>query len=180
MNKNFELFKLFTIASTLTFSGGLAMVPLLDDKLVKQYHYLSSDDFYHYIAISQSIPGVTAVTTACLLGEKINGRSGRYSAALGAILPVLVIMMLLTVLYQMIPQTGIIQYLFIAIRATAGIYILEAGVSMIPHIITRNAQSYFMIIFVFILVTFLNVSIPWIILGCFLLSLFVLAWRNFK
>lgn len=171
MNVNIELFKLFAISSTFTFSGGLAMIPMLHDKLVTENNYLSNDEFYHYIALSQSLPGVTAVISACLLGEKINGKKGRLAASFGAILPILFLMIALTMIYEVIPQTGIIKYIFIAIRSTAGIYIFEAAFSMTPHIISKSKKSYFLILGVFIVITFLNISIPTIILGCFLMSI---------
>lgn len=174
MNTNIELFKLFAISSTFTFSGGLAMIPMLHDKLVVENEYLTNDDFYHYIALSQSLPGVTAVISACLLGEKINGRKGRYAAAIGAIVPILFIMLLLTMIYEIIPQTGIIKYIFIAIRSTAGIYILEAALSMTPHIISKSKRAYILIAIVFALITFFNVSIPVIILGCFFMSILMM------
>lgn len=66
MNKNITLFKTFFIASAFTFSGGLAMIPLLNEDLVKKNEYLTHEEFYHYVTLAQSIPGVTAVTTAAI------------------------------------------------------------------------------------------------------------------
>lgn len=153
MNKNFHLFRVFALASTVTFSGGLASVPMLHEQFVDKHSYMESDDFYHYVSLGQSIPGVTAVTTASLLGYKINSTKGQIFACIGAILPVLVIMSILTIIYTLIPQTGVINYIMTAIRATAGIFILEVVFDMAPIIIKNNAvkQGVVLAIAVFLL-----------------------------
>lgn len=172
MRRNLMLLKLFGLASSLTFSGGLAMLPMLHQQLVEEAGFLSSDEFYHYTALAQSIPGVTVVTTASLLGAKVNGRSGRFFACLGAILPVLVIMTFLTMVYQQLPKSGLTFYVLTAIRGTAGIFIIEASYEMARQIIKGRWQG---LLFTFIVVMALVVfRIPssFIILVCLGLAVF--------
>ncbi|MBE9389771.1 chromate transporter [Vagococcus salmoninarum] len=172
MYKNLNLFKRFFLASTFTFSGGLAMVPMLHQELVTDQHYLSSEDFYHYVSLAQTVPGVTVITTACLLGEKVNGKAGRFFASLGAITPVLVIMNLLTMLYQSLPQGGIMLYVLTAIRGTAGIFILEAGIGMFPYIVKKRPKAWLLVFLTILAITIFHVPIGYILSSCFLLAVF--------
>lgn len=166
LDKNLTLLKLFLLASSFTFSEGLAMIPMLYDTLVVQKNYMTDEEFYHYISIAQTVPGVTVITTACLLGNKVNGKVGKFFACLGAVTPVLIIMTVLTVLFQMLPQEGVIFYALSAVRATAGVFILEAVFDMAPHLIKKNKIHLIFTVIIVIGITFFKLSIVLILLFC--------------
>ncbi len=172
MNRNNQLFKTFALASTVTFSGGLASVPMLHEIFVIKHQYLSTEDFYHYVSLGQSIPGVTAVTTASLLGYKINNRKGQFFACFGAILPVLVIMSLLTMLYTLIPQTGVISYIMAAVRATAGVFIFEAVLDMAPVIIRNDHIKLLITLALTLFLYLLPGSTVYVIMLCLVYSVY--------
>ncbi len=158
MKRFMTIFKLFALASTLTFSGGLATVPMLHEEIVIKRNEMSSESFYHYVSLGQTMPGVQVVSVACLLGYKINGRWGRYAASLGAIAPVLAIMTALTAAYRLLPQTGIIVYVMSAFRATAGVYILEAVLGMYPYVTNGKKKLKFIVPLVAVMLAFLPIS----------------------
>ena len=89
MKKNiyWELFLVFFKIGAFTIGGGYAMVPLIKEALVDKKKWLSDEEFVDGLAIAQSAPGVLAVNTAIITGEKIAGKFGTVAGTLGAILP---------------------------------------------------------------------------------------------
>ncbi len=96
MNKDWQLFKVYLMAGTFTFSGGMAMLPVIERELCQKRQLLPRDELYEYTTLSQTFPGVIALTNACFVGEKVNGKSGMLAAGLGAILPAFVLMLAAT------------------------------------------------------------------------------------
>ncbi|HIY58818.1 MAG TPA: chromate transporter [Candidatus Tetragenococcus pullicola] len=124
------MFRSFFISGLLTFSGGVAMVPLLHEELVEKNNLLNSKDFYKFVGLSQTLPGTVGLLLACFVGKKVNGKKGMATAGLATILPAFVLMLLLSVFYQYIPDTPIVNGALTAIRATAPIFVLEAALNM--------------------------------------------------
>lgn len=86
-NIYFELFLVFFKIGAFTIGGGYAMVPLIKEALVDNKKWLNDEEFVDGLAIAQSAPGVLAVNTAIITGEKIAGKIGTVVGTLGAVLP---------------------------------------------------------------------------------------------
>ena len=123
MNKNFILLKIYLLAGAFTFSGGMAMLPLIERELCEKYGLIDKESLYEYTALSQTFPGVIALTNACFVGKKINGTNGMIFAGIGAILPAYILMSLATLLYQMLPQQGPVLSPLTAVRATSASFL---------------------------------------------------------
>ncbi len=128
--QNKVLFKSFFVSGLLTFSGGVAMVPLLHEELVEKNHLLESKEFYKFVGLSQTLPGTVGLLLACFVGKKVAGIKGMIAAGFATILPAFGIMLLLSIFYQYIPDTKLVAGIMTAIRATAPIFVLEAALNM--------------------------------------------------
>lgn len=133
MNKNWLLFKVYFLAGAFTFSGGLAMLPVIERDLVDKYKLISKEDLYEYSTLSNTFPGVIAVNSACFVGKKVNGVSGMLIAAFGAIFPAFALMLLATVLYQLIPQEGVFLAVLKTVRAASAAFLLNAAFSLAKY-----------------------------------------------
>lgn len=89
MRKNIylELFLVFFKIGAFTIGGGYVMVPLIKEALVEKKKWLSDEEFVDALAIAQSTPGILAVNTAIITGQKIAGPFGTVAGTLGAVLP---------------------------------------------------------------------------------------------
>ncbi len=89
MKKNiyWDLFLVFFKIGAFTIGGGYAMVPLIKEALVDKKKWLSDNEFVDSLAIAQSAPGILAVNTAIITGQKIAGPLGTVAGTLGAVLP---------------------------------------------------------------------------------------------
>lgn len=81
----FKLFYLFTKIGLFTIGGSYAVIPLIEKDIVSR-NWLSQDEFYELLAITESLPGVFATNIAALVGFKIYGIRGGIVAALGTII----------------------------------------------------------------------------------------------
>jgi chromate transporter len=77
--------KLFLV-SLLTFGGGMAMIPMFKDLLVSA-GYLTSDELYNFVGISEVFPGAFAVDFAVFTGNQQVWLIGGIVAAIAISLP---------------------------------------------------------------------------------------------
>lgn len=128
--KNILLFRVYFITSLFTFTGGIAMLSTLKKEICDKYQLMSEKEFYHYAAISQTLPGVIGINNACFIGKKINGYSGMFIAAISVILPAFIFMLVATILYQLLPKDGPIYSALAAIRAISAAFIFSAALTI--------------------------------------------------
>ena len=77
--------------SAFTFGGGYVIVTLMKKKFVDQYHWIEENEMLDLIAIAQSSPGAIAVNGAIVVGYKLAGMIGAFTAIVATIIPPFVI-----------------------------------------------------------------------------------------
>lgn len=82
----FRLFFEFFKIGLFTFGGGYAMVPLIEDTVLK-YSWMTEDTFYEFIGICESTPGPIGVNIATYVGNTQAGVLGGIIATIGVVLP---------------------------------------------------------------------------------------------
>ena len=168
MKKNFQnlwpLFVIFFKAGTFTFAGGLAMLPIIEKDVVEKYKLVDRETFLEYATLSQTLPGVIALNCSTFVGRHAAGTIGMLVAGLGATVSAFVIMLLVTIAIQYVPQSGPVIGAMRCIRAASAAFILSAAFSLGRH----NLKSSFAIIIMlasFTAVFFLKISTPLVVLA---------------
>lgn len=82
---NLSIFYIFTKIGLFTIGGGYAVIPLIEREIVSK-QWLTQEEFYELLAITESLPGVFATNIAALVGYKTHGIKGGILAALGTII----------------------------------------------------------------------------------------------
>ncbi len=90
-----ELYVTFFKIGSITFGGGLAMLPILERELIENKGWTTSEELLDYYAIAQSTPGIIAVNVSTFVGHKRNNIPGAIAATLGMVSPSLFIIMLI-------------------------------------------------------------------------------------
>ncbi|MDD3693746.1 MAG: chromate transporter, partial [Oscillospiraceae bacterium] len=112
MKRNFLFYlKLFWSTFTLsafTIGGGYVIVPLMRQKFVQKYNWLSEAEMLDITAIAQSSPGAIAVNASILVGYKLAGIPGAIMTIIGTILPPLVIISVISVFYLAFKENEIV------------------------------------------------------------------------
>ena len=161
LKKLLILFLTFMKVGALTFGGGYAMIPIIEEEVTKKHRWISSMEILDVIAISESTPGPIAVNTATYVGYKVGGIWGSIFATLGLALPSFVIIFIISFFYKDFIQWKAVDAIFKGLKVGVILLLIKAliklskgvrinGVSIILFsigLITMLAASIFMIEF---------------------------------
>lgn len=113
-----------------TFGGGYAMIAILQRELVERKKWIEEDEFLDLIAIAESTPGPIAINSATYIGYKVAGVLGSTFATLGMVLPSLIIIYLISLVFDKFLSLTLVEYAFRGIQACVAYLILSAGIKM--------------------------------------------------
>jgi chromate transporter len=116
MKEYVSLFFVFSKIGLFTLGGGYAMLPLMEKELAGRW--MSKEDFLDALALAQTAPGIMAVNMAILSGYKIKGIRGSVWAALGAVLPSFLIILLLALFFVNYQNNPFVRRIFKGVRPT--------------------------------------------------------------
>ena len=123
-----QLFLSFLQVGALSFGGGYAAMPLIQEQVVNLHSWLSMSEFTNLITIAEMTPGPIAVNAATFVGIKIAGISGALAATLGCILPSCIIVTILARLYLRYRKMDMLQGILGTLRPAVVALIGSAGV----------------------------------------------------
>jgi chromate transporter len=82
----FTLSAMFLRIGSVTFGGGLVMVPLIESEVVNNHHWLTHQEFADAFALGQITPGPVLIT-ATFVGYRVAGTLGALVATISIFLP---------------------------------------------------------------------------------------------
>jgi chromate transporter len=94
-----QLFSTFFFLGLGTFGGGLAMLPFIKKQVVEK-GWISDRDWDQFLAVIQITPGALAVNMSHLIGHKVRGWIGGLVAVFGMVFPSLIVISLLSFVFQ--------------------------------------------------------------------------------
>ncbi|MDQ7861293.1 chromate transporter [Peribacillus frigoritolerans] len=77
------IFGPFFKIAPVTFGGGFAMIPLIENEVVEKRKWMKSEEVTDVFALSQSVPGAVAINSATFIGHRIAGMKGAMAAMIG-------------------------------------------------------------------------------------------------
>ena len=95
-----QLFSATLYISACTFGGGFVIVTFMRRRFVEQLHWLDEREMLDFTALAQSAPGAIAVNAAVLVGWRVARFCGMLAAALGTVLPPMVILSVISLGYR--------------------------------------------------------------------------------
>ena len=128
-----QLFLVFLKLSSVTFGGGVTMMPILDKEVVEKRRWLSIDELAECFALAQSVPGVIAVNVAVYIGKRIRGAAGAAAAAAGAVLPAMLGILLMVWLVSLIDLKTQIGYALDGVKSASVALICGTCVTMVRN-----------------------------------------------
>ena len=134
-----SLFISFVIIGALSFGGGYAALPLIQNQIVSMHHWLSAEEFNHLITISQMTPGPIAINSATFVGLKLDGLAGAVTATLGCVLPSCIIVTLLAHFYFKYRDLSVIRTVLGTLRPAVIALIATAGLTMLIPVIFQDS-----------------------------------------
>ncbi len=94
------LFLTFAKIGSITFGGGLTMLPLLTREIVEKRKWATEQELLDYYAVGQCTPGIIAVNTATFIGYYQAGILGGIFSTLGMVTPSIIIITIVASVLQ--------------------------------------------------------------------------------
>ncbi len=161
-----KLFLSTLYLSTFTFGGGYVIVTLMKDKFVDQLHWIDEEEMLDLIAIAQSSPGAVAVNGAIVVGYKLGGLPGVLVATLGAIIPPMVILSLVSLFYQAFRTNFFVNAMLSGMKAGVGAVIASVVYDMGGNVVkTKSVLSVLIMLASFVACYFFRVNVVLIIVA---------------
>lgn len=111
-----RMFRLFFKIGLFTLGGGYAILPVMEDEIVKKHQWMGEEEFRQYIAVVQGTPGSLAVNCSAMVGFRLAGLKGAMFSALGSVLPSFLVITLLAIFFLDFSSLPLVQRFFSGIR----------------------------------------------------------------
>lgn len=160
--KLINLFFLFAKIGSVTFGGGMAMLPILERELVDKRNWINSNELLDFYAVSQSTPGIIAVNVATFIGYRQAGFAGGIIATLGIITPSIVIISILAACIGTIDKIEWVRKALKGINIAVAANLTYGTINFAKKSI-KDAFAVFLFLAAFFAVYFCNLSTLWII-----------------
>jgi len=109
------LFLTFFKIGLFTFGGGYAMLPLIQEEVLR-HGWIAEADLINFIAVSESTPGPFAINMATYVGSQVGGDAGVWGsllgsacATLGVVLPSFIVILIVARFYEKYKQSPIVR-----------------------------------------------------------------------
>ncbi|GAB3057930.1 chromate transporter [Salinicoccus sesuvii] len=97
-----KIFLAFFIPGVLGYGGGPASIPLVEQEVVQNYEWMTSQEFAEVLALGNALPGPIATKMAGFIGFEVGGVVGAIVAVTATVLPSLLLMVFLAgLLYKL-------------------------------------------------------------------------------
>jgi len=124
--KYLKLYTVFFQLGAMTFGGGYAMLALLQQVVVDQYHWCTEEELADYYAIGQCTPGIIALNTSTFVGYKKAGVLGGILTSLGFLSPSIILISIIAAFLKNFAEIAFIRHAFGGIRICVCALILDA------------------------------------------------------
>ena len=112
----FKLFITFLKIGLFTIGGGYAMIPLIERDVVERNRWVGKEEFLDLLAVAQAAPGVFAVNISIFIGYKLRGVWGSIVAAVGNILPSVIIILAIAFFFSSFSANRVVNNIFMGLR----------------------------------------------------------------
>ena len=129
-----NLFLSFLKIGSFTFGGGHAMIPLIQEEILRQ-KWMSIEELVNFIAISESTPGPFAINISTFVGLRVNGVIGSICSTIGVILTSFILILIIAKCFEKFKENKIVKYCMFGLK--------PAVVALIGTAIITTASAVF-------------------------------------
>ncbi len=164
------VFWVFFKIGSVTFGGGYAMLPLLEEELSIKRKWTNREELLDYFAIGQMTPGIIAVNVATFVGYKRHKLIGGIFGTLGMVTPSIIIITIIAAFLSNFADNETVQKALVGVNIAVAAILVKVSFTFAKSAIKKTFQCIFALV-AFCLVFVFNVQTIWIILGAFVIGL---------
>ena len=168
-NIYWNLFECFFQLGLFTIGGGMAMVPIMQEKVCDERKWMTEEEVLDCLAVCQSLPGVIAINMATYIGYHKKGLKGAIISTLGVLIPSFVIIILVVTILGNIDQNPYVQGALMGFKAAATGLIAYAAANMAKKTLD-SAFTWVLALVALVLIAFLGIDVVWVILAGILIG----------
>ena len=113
----FELFYIFFMIGAMTFGGGYAMLPMIQEQVAANWgNLISPETLGNFVGIAESTPGPFAINMATYVGATVGDQFGgawsilgAFCATLGVVLPSFIVILIVAKCYDRFRNSKIVK-----------------------------------------------------------------------
>lgn len=111
------LFLEFLKMGALTFGGGYAMIPFIEETVLS-HGWLTTPELVDFIAVSESTPGAFAVNISTYVGSQVGGIPGALCATVGLVLPPFILIIIIAKCYEKFKKNIVVRGVMLGLKST--------------------------------------------------------------
>lgn len=122
-----QLFLTFFLVGLVSFGGGYAMIPLIQEEVLNRHHWMSAAQLSDIVAVAGMSPGPIATNIAVAVGQQQAGWIGAAVASLAVVLPSLILILAVGTVFARLQDHPLMKSSFYGIRpVVAGMIVFAA------------------------------------------------------
>lgn len=152
--------------SAFTFGGGYVVIPMIRKYFVEKHQYIKEEELMNLAALAQTSPGAIAINLSAVTGFKVLGKLGAVISCIGAVLPPLIIISILSIGYQFVKENEAMKAILKGMEAGVAALIVDVVLDMY-RVIRKECNRWIMLLvpITFIANVFLGIGVLPLILG---------------
>ncbi|PKN74799.1 MAG: chromate transporter [Candidatus Cloacimonetes bacterium HGW-Cloacimonetes-2] len=162
----------FMKISLFSFGGGYAILAMIQQEVVVKHSWLTLSEFQDIVAISQMTPGPIAINAATYIGYKEAGFLGSLICTIGVILPSVLIMLAISLSYNILRDRLWFKAIFRELRLLA-VGLVAAAAILIAQGALTDIFSIVVFVVVLLIAWFYKPNPVLVMLGAGLLGFFL-------
>lgn len=176
-----KLFMINLVLSACTFGGGFVIISMMKRKFVEELKWIEDNEMLDMTAIAQSAPGSLAINMSIVVGYRLKKIPGAIAAVAGTVLPPLIIISVISLIYNWFKDNSHIALLLQVMRAGVAAVIFDVVLSLGQNILkTKSILWIGLMCVTFVLAYFCGLSAILIIISCALIGLIHIIFTDRK
>ena len=137
-----QMLKIFARIGFLSFGGPAAQIALIHREIVDKKKWISENQFLNALSFCMLLPGPEAMQLATYSGWCLYGKKGGIVAGLLFVLPGSILVLALASIYAVYGDLPVIKSVFVGIKATVLVIVLNALIQITKRAFKQKAHLY--------------------------------------
>ena len=125
------IFISFVKIGAVLIGGGYALLPLLENEIVRRRKWATSEEMSDFFALAQVLPGVIAINTSMLVGNRLRGLAGNLAASFGLLVVPFTLIVAYAIAYTGAQDLPAFMRILEGVRPAVAGMMLGMGVNML-------------------------------------------------
>ena len=116
--------------SAVTLGGGMAILPVVQREFVERRKWIGESEMVDILAVTHSLPGIIAINLSVLVGHRVCGLAGAWTAAFSAVLAPFLAILFVATGRSLLTGCPAVDHAFLGVRAAVTAMILLSAVKL--------------------------------------------------